>query len=97
MKKTQKGMLREDKNAKLNYLSYFTPYTLERYATHMKQGELKHGRSNWKKGGYPQEEYLESAMRHLMALWNEDSSEDHASAVIFNMVGYMHEEDEEVV
>ena len=93
MKKTKRGMVREDKSDKLNYLSYFTPYTLERYARHMKRGELTHGRSNWKKGSYPQDEYLESAMRHLLALWEGTPvDEDHAAAVVFNMMGYMHEE-----
>jgi hypothetical protein len=86
-------MIRETKNDKLNYLSYLTPETLERYAKHMKQNEAKHGRRNWQKGGYPQEEYLESAMRHLVSLWKGDKSEDHAAAVIFNMIGYMHEDE----
>lgn len=91
-------MKREDKKDKLNFLSYFTPYTLERYAKHMKKGEKTHGRGNWQKGGYPKEEYLESAMRHLFALWGEDigyrkkTSEDHASAVWYNINGYMNEE-----
>ena len=93
MNQTNAGMVREDKNDKLNYLSYFTPYTLERYAHHMKHGEIKHGRRNWQKGGYPKEEYLESAMRHLLSLWAQEiTNEDHASAVIFNMLGYMNEE-----
>lgn len=97
MKKTAKGMYREQKSDKLNYLSYFTPYTMERYAIHMKKAEKVHGRANWKKGGYPQEEYLESAMRHLMLLWANDSTEDHAAAIIFNMLGYMHEDESEML
>lgn len=91
-------MIREAKNNKLNYLSYLTPHNLQRYAQHMKKGEINHGRSNWKKGAYPKEEYLESAMRHLLALWEETetgvkhTTEDNASAVIFNIFGLMHEE-----
>ena len=85
-------MVRETKDHKLNYLSYLTPQGLNRYAEHMKKGEQKHGRGNWQKGGYPKKEYLESAMRHLVALWEEKDNEDHAAAVIFNMFGYMHEE-----
>jgi hypothetical protein len=92
MIETPNGMIREDKDYKLNYLSYFTPYTLERYATHMKKGEIKHGRRNWQKGGYPKDEALESAMRHLLSLWSGDKTEDHASATIFNMLVYMNEE-----
>jgi hypothetical protein len=92
MKKTPNGMKREDKNTKHNYLDYFTPQVLDRYAIHMKKGAPKHGSANWKKGGYPKEEYLQSAMRHLLALWNEEVDEDHASSLMFNVIGYMHEE-----
>jgi len=92
MKKTKTGMIREEKDNKLNFLSYFTTAGLTRYAKHMKIGEIKHGRSNWKLGSYPKEEYLESTMRHLMLLADGDTTEDHAAACIFNMFGYMHED-----
>lgn len=92
MIETPNGMVREDKGEKLNHLSYHTPYTLERYAKHMKHGELKHGRANWQKGGYPKEEALESAMRHLLALWAGKTDEDHAAACMFNLNVYMNEE-----
>lgn len=92
MKQTKNGMLREDKSAKLNYLSYLDPDVLERYASHMKKGEEKHGRSNWKKGGYPLDEYLESMFRHLNSLVRGDKDEDHASSLMFNVVGYMYEQ-----
>lgn len=96
---TSEGMVRENKDDKLNYLSYFTPEVLLRYAQHMKKGELKHGRGNFKKGGYPKSEYLESAMRHLLNVWAQDegyvpyADEDDAAAVMFNMVGYMMEDE----
>ena len=100
MKRTSKGMLREDKSQKLNYLDYLDPHVLERYARHMKKGELAHGRGNWKKGGYPLEEYLESAFRHFVALWANiersgplvGSDEDHAAALMFNIVAFMREQ-----
>ena len=98
MNETSKGMLREDKTQKPNYLSYIDVRVLDRYARHMKEGELKHGRGNWKKGGYPAFEYLESLMRHFVALWAEKegfrspNGEDHASAVLFNIMGFMKEE-----
>jgi|ERR1043165_1180000 hypothetical protein len=99
MKMTKNGMKREDKSAKLNYLDYLDPHVLERYARHMKKGELAHGRGNWKKGGYPLEEYLESAFRHFVALWaNFERSrtlrpgdEDHAAALLFNVIAFMRE------
>jgi hypothetical protein len=93
MKTTTKGMKREDKSQKLNYLDYLDPNVLERYARHMKKGELAHGRGNWKKGGYPLNEYLESAFRHFMALWEGQADEDHAAALLFNIIAYMREQD----
>jgi hypothetical protein len=101
MNETGNGMRRESKNEKLNHLSYWTPHTLERYAKHMKKGEITHGRFNWSKGGYPRHEYLESSMRHLIALWGnferlgasiDIDREDHAAALIFNMQALMNEE-----
>jgi len=92
-----KQMSRENKDNKLNYLSYLTPQVLERYAEHMKKGEKKRGRANWKKG-YPLEESLESMMRHLLLLWEENeagvkrSEEDHAAALMFNVINFMHQE-----
>ena len=91
-------MKRESKAEKLNHLSYTTPHNLERYARHMKKGEKAHGRSNWKKGGYPKIEYLESMQRHLNELWAENEAghrltdNDPAAALRFNVEGYMHEE-----
>ena len=92
MKETPNGMVREDKQSKPNYLDYFEPHVIERYGKHMKAAEARHGRGNWKKGGYPKLEYLESAFRHFMGLWKGDTSEDHAAALLFNIIGYMHEE-----
>lgn len=92
MKETSTGMVRESKDEKLNHLSYTTPHNIERYGRHMKLGEIKHGRSNWKKGSYPKEEWLESMMRHLMLAWEGDESEDHISAIRFNCEGLMHQE-----
>jgi len=93
MDETQNGMLRENKAQKLNYLDYLDPGVLERYARHMKKGELKHGRGNWKKGGYPLSEFLESMARHLFSLWADKTDEDHASALLFNVIAFMKEQD----
>ena len=96
MDETTNGMIRENKDKKLNFFSYFTVEGLTRYADHMKLGEIKHGRANWMKGGYPKDEYLQSALRHLLRLQAGDTDEDHCAAVIFNMFGYMHEEGAEI-
>ena len=85
-------MKREDKEGKLNHLSYTDSKVMRRYGEHMKKGEKKHGRSNWKKGGYPKEEYLESIQRHLYNLVEGRTNEDHAASIMFNIIGYMYEE-----
>lgn len=92
MKKTAKGMKREDKTLKPNYLHYLPPHVLKRYGEHMLAGAKVHGSGNFLKGGYPEEEYLASAYRHLIALAEHDSSEDHAAALMFNAIGFMHEQ-----
>lgn len=99
MLETPHGMKREDKKEKLNHLSYWSPHALHRYALHMKKGEQTHGRFNWAKGGYPELEYLESAMRHLLAAWEHLEAnngivegEDHLAAIIFNIQALMHEQ-----
>ena len=97
MNETENGMKREVKDDKLNFLDYFTPHVLKRYAAHMKKNE-HHGRGNWKKGGYPVHEYLESNMRHLVAAWENigdhgyEGDEDHLAAQMFNIVALMNEQ-----
>lgn len=97
MLETPRGMKRENKRSKKNFLDYFDPYVLERYGSHMLQGAERHGSANWKKGGYPKREYLASLERHFLALWKElegepPTDEDHAAAIMFNIVGFMYEE-----
>jgi hypothetical protein len=92
METTNNGMVREEKHDKPNHLAYTTPHNLQRYAKHMKLGEVKHGKANWKKGGYPREQWLESMMRHLLLEWEGDKSEDHLAAIRFNVEGLMNEE-----
>lgn len=95
---TKTGMYREDKNDKINHLSYIDPLVVLRYGHYMKEGELKHGRGNWKKGNYPKHEYLESLARHLQLLLLESDHDitiedtDHAAAIMFNIIGFMYEE-----
>lgn len=92
MKTTKKGMLREDKQNKPIFFDYLPPHVLERYGVHMLAGAKVHGSGNFLKGGYGKENYLDSLYRHLVALKGGEENEDHASSVLFNIIGYMHEE-----
>lgn len=92
MKKTSTGMLREDKTDKPIYFHYLPPHVLERYGVHMLKGAKVHGSGNFLKGGYGKENYLDSLYRHLIALKSEQTNEDHAASIMFNIIGYMHED-----
>lgn len=46
-------------------------------------GATKYGRDNWKKG-IPLSRYVDSLYRHLWQFMEDDQSEDHGGAVIWN-------------
>tara|TARA_R110000737_G_C14244924_1_gene425531 strand:+ start:160 stop:498 length:339 start_codon:yes stop_codon:yes gene_type:complete len=55
---------------------------MERYLV----GADTYGSQNWRKGMKHSVLY-DSAMRHLMADWTGDDSEDHLGAVLWNVMG----------
>lgn len=62
---------------------------LRRLAQHYENGALKYGDNNWQKG-QPLKQYLNSAMRHLLAIEECDLTEDHFAAVIWNIASMIH-------
>lgn len=62
---------------------------LARWAELLTRGALKYGANNWQKANSQEEleRFKESAFRHFMQWYNNDTDEDHASAVIFNING----------
>ena len=88
-------MVREDKADKPIYFHYLPAHVLERYGKHMLEGAKKHGSGNFLKGGYGKENYLDSLYRHLISLKKGETNEDHASSIMFNIIGYMHEASQE--
>tara|TARA_R100000278_G_scaffold22077_3_gene20808 strand:- start:211 stop:588 length:378 start_codon:yes stop_codon:yes gene_type:complete len=52
-------------------------------ARRFEDGAYKYGRDNWRKG-IPLSRYVDSIYRHLWAFVDNDYSEDHLSAVIWN-------------
>jgi len=87
---------------KLDYEGFLSPLVLKRYAQylhkHRKQADGNMRASdNWQKG-IPLDTYMKSAFRHFMDLWaqhrgfaGEEDMEDSICAVLFNVMGYLHE------
>lgn len=73
-----------------------TPWGLKRLAKHYEGGSDKYGDYNWELG-QPIMRYLDSAERHIndlkMALRTGEMTEDHASAVVWNMLCWIHMEE----
>lgn len=64
-------------------------YPLKRLAQHYENGAKKYGDRNWEKG-QPLMRFIDSAERHLNNIKSGDRSEDHESAVLWNIMGYMY-------
>lgn len=57
-------------------------------------GARKYARNNWKKGGKPDQEYIDAAMRHLLRLQggeelDRDAGTFHAAHVAWNMLALL--------
>jgi hypothetical protein len=60
-------------------------HALTRLARHFENGAVKYGDDNWRKG-MPLNRYLDSAFRHLVKFMDGERDEDHAIAVVWNMM-----------
>lgn len=85
------GMLKDTSSAdKPDFTLLDLPF-LTRLADHMTKGAKKYGRNNWRKGNTNAEleGFEQSAFRHLVQWLNGEKDEDHAAAVVANIM--MHE------
>lgn len=80
---------RRDVNSGKGRYDLISPIMMKRLAELMERGAVKYGAHNWEKG-MPLSQYLDSAMRHLWQLIASQDDEDHAAAVIFNVMAFMH-------
>ena len=107
MREYETGATRNDEEGKLDYEAFLSYRVLKRYAEYMNShrqqadGNLREG-DNWQKG-IPQNDYMKSAWRHFMDLWemHRDSEEagpvpqweeleETLCALLFNVMGYLH-------
>ena len=102
MKKVTKftsGAIRDVQDGKEDYIETISWTAFRRYAQYMTGKKKKYGEGNFKLG-IPVESYEKSLVRHLVKYLtnkyengNLEKEEDHLSAMVFNILGIMHEQE----
>ncbi len=83
MIKHKDGFLREDKSEKVDY-TLIPTNVWTALAKHYTEGAKKHGIDNWKKSTDMQT-FKQSAFRHLIAILEDKTDEDHYSDCVWNI------------
>lgn len=78
------GAQRDTGDGKLR-MSLIPQQELKRVMKRYLDGADKYGENNWMKG-MPLSVYYDCAHRHLEAWWRGENDEDHAAAVVWNML-----------
>ena len=93
------GAVRDSDTDKSDFIETISWTALNRYAKYMTGKKKKYGEGNFKKG-IPIKSYEESLLRHVdkylrnkHELGDDEASEDHLSAMVFNIFGIMHEQE----
>ena len=102
----ESGAYRDTAAGKPQYEGYLSPLTLRRFGQYMlKHQEQSDGQmrasDNWQKG-IPLQDYMDSMWRHFMDVWTMhrdetcrytyEEMEEALCALLFNVMGYLHEE-----
>lgn len=59
---------------------------IDRCGTWMAKGAIRYADRNWERG-LPVSRYLSSLLRHLVKWERDEADEDHAAAIVFNVMG----------
>lgn len=100
--KFDSGAIRDTQEGKPNFYECMSPFAMWRYGEYMEKSAEKYGADNWTKG-IPIESYMKSLERHLLKLKMElkygftKEEGDHASAIMFNIMGLMHQQEIEKI
>ena len=78
------GAQRDTSEGKLR-MSLIPQQELKRVMKRYLDGAEKYGENNWMKG-MPRSVFYDCMHRHLDAWWRGDDDEDHAAAVVWNML-----------
>ena len=96
------GATRDTEEGKNDYEGFLSPLVIEAYGNYMTKhrkqsdGSLR-ASDNWQKG-IPRDAYMKSAWRHFLDWWKEhrglgsrEGLIDALCALLFNVMGYLHE------
>ena len=93
-KQFESGMVRDAAEGKINFLLVRPGPMFRRWAAHLTKAEAKYpppepGVPNWTLASGPEEldRFRQSAARHFESWLNDETDEDHAAGVIFNVNG----------
>ena len=84
------GSVRDTRKGKGRF-DLLPPYAITRLAQHYENGAKKYGDRNWEKGQYLSR-YMDSSLRHLFKYLGGSREEDHLSAAVWNVLGYIETE-----
>ena len=103
MRTFKSGATRDQDETKLDYEGFYSPSVMKRFSEYMNEHRQQPNGSmrssdNWQKG-MPLEAYMKSAFRHFMDWWlvhrnyklDQDRLEEALCALMFNVMGYLHE------
>ena len=85
------GSVRDTRDGKGRY-DLITPIGLKRLAKHYEAGAKKYADRNWEKG-QNLSRYIDSLVRHAYCLLEGKRDEDHAAAIAWNAMAYIHTEE----
>lgn len=73
-----------------------SPYMLKALGKVLAEGASHYGERNWEKG-MPMDIFKESASRHYVQWMNNETDEDHAAKLIFNVMAWIHFRDKPTI
>lgn len=73
-------------------LDLVPPWAILRLSKHYEGGAVKYAEHNWEVG-IPSSSFYNSGMRHLLKWFMGERDEDHLAAVLWNVIGLMHNEE----
>lgn len=90
----ESGFVRDVDEGKPRYDLIWRPL-LKRWAELMARGAIKYGDSNWQLASSEEEakRFRASGFRHFMQWLEGEEDEDHAAAILFNVMAYEYMKD----